>query len=220
MQKGHKLLLVGGGGHCRSVIDSIDRTQYTDIVIVDTDKNIGKTILSIPIVGTDDDIHSLYGKGYTQAFITIGSVGSPGKRIKLYNRLKKIGFLFPTIIDATAIISRSCLIGEGVFIGKAAILNANVKIGGFSIINTGAIIDHDCVIGQFVHIAPGINMSGGICIGDNTHVGTGSTLIQSISIGKNTIIGAGSVVVSDIEENVTAFGVPCRVHHSNVEMCQ
>jgi hypothetical protein len=29
-----KLLLVGGGGHCRSVMDSIDREYYPDIVIV------------------------------------------------------------------------------------------------------------------------------------------------------------------------------------------
>ena len=62
-----------------------------------------------------------------------------------------------------------------------------------------------------MHIAPGVNMSGGIHICDNVHVGVGSSIIQSITIGTNTIIGAGSVVISDITENVTAFGIPCKV---------
>jgi sugar O-acyltransferase (sialic acid O-acetyltransferase NeuD family) len=209
---GTKLLLTGAGGHCRSVIDSIDRNYYSDIVIVDVPEMIGKKIFSVPVVGTDDDINSLFDNGYKQAFIALGSIGYPTKRICLYNKLKKAGYQFPSIIDATAIISSSDMsIAEGVFIGKGTIINTDTRIGAFSIINTGSIIEHDCTIGQFVHIAPGVRMSGGIHIHDNVHIGIGSTLVQSISIGKNTIIGAGSVVVSDIQEDVTAFGVPCVV---------
>jgi sugar O-acyltransferase (sialic acid O-acetyltransferase NeuD family) len=214
----HKLLLLGGGGHCRSVIDSIDRVHYTDIVIVDAVKITGKTVSSIPVVGTDDDIYSLFNEGYKQAVITIGSIGNPVKRIGLYKQLKKAGFQFPSIIDFTAIISQSCSnIGEGVFIGKGVIINTGVKLGAFSIINTGAIIDHDCDIGRFVHIGPGVRMSGEVHIQDYAHIGVGSSIIQSVSVGENAIVGAGSVVVSDIEKNVTAFGVPCKIHRENKE---
>jgi sugar O-acyltransferase (sialic acid O-acetyltransferase NeuD family) len=211
-----KLLLVGAGGHCRSVIASIDRDRYSDIAVIDLPDMIGKDILSIPVVGTDDDINMLFDDGYRQAVITIGSIGLPDKRIDLYNKMKKAGYQFPVIIDPTAIVSKfETFIAEGVFIGKGVIINTGVRIGAFSIINTGSIIDHDSTTGQFVHIAPGVRMSGGICIYDNVHIGIGSTLIQSISIGKNTIIGAGSVVVSDIGENVTAFGTPCKIRHKN-----
>jgi sugar O-acyltransferase (sialic acid O-acetyltransferase NeuD family) len=207
-----KLLLVGAGGHCRSVIDSIDRNYYSDIVIVDMSEMIGKNIFAIPVVGIDDDINSLFNDGYRQAVITIGSIGNPDKRIGLYTKMKRLGYQFPAIIDTSAIISKTdTFIAEGVFVGKGVIINAGVRIGAFSIINTGSIIDHDCVIEKFVHIGPGVRMSGGIHVKDNVHIGIGSALIQSISIGKNTIIGAGSVVVSDIQENVTAFGVPCVV---------
>jgi sugar O-acyltransferase (sialic acid O-acetyltransferase NeuD family) len=207
-----KLLLVGAGGHCRSVIDSIDRKQYSDIVIIDMPEVVEDNILSLPIVGTDDDILSLFNKGYRCAVITVGSIGNPIKRIYLYNKLRKAGYQFPSIIDPTAIISQSeTSVAEGVFIGKGVIINAGVHVGAFSIINTGAIIDHDCDIGQFVHIGPGVRMAGEICIGDNVHIGIGSTLVQSISIGANSVIGAGSVVVSDIAKNVTAYGIPCKV---------
>jgi sugar O-acyltransferase (sialic acid O-acetyltransferase NeuD family) len=211
-----KLLLVGAGGHCRSVIDSLDKNYYSDIVIVDIPEMVGKKIFSIPVIGTDDDINSLFDNGYKQAFITLGSIGYPNKRICLYNKLKKTGYQFPSVIDATAIISSSDIsIGEGVFIGKGVIINTGTYVGAFSVINTGSIIDHDCTIGQFVHVSPGVRMSGGIHIHDNVHIGIGSTLVQSVSIGKNTIIGAGSVVISDIQANVTAFGVPCKTHNKN-----
>jgi sugar O-acyltransferase (sialic acid O-acetyltransferase NeuD family) len=214
-----KLLLVGAGGHCRSVIDSIDRDFYSDIVIVDMPEMVGREVLSIPVVGTDNDIDSLFVDGYHQAVVTMGSVGHPVKRMRLYEKIKRVGYQFPSVIDPTAIISKSnTVIAEGVFIGKGVIINTGVRVSAFSIINTGSIIDHDCNIGKFVHIGPGVKMSGGIYIHDNVHIGTGSALIQSISIGKNTIVGAGSVVVSDLGENVTAFGSPCRIHHKNEDI--
>jgi sugar O-acyltransferase (sialic acid O-acetyltransferase NeuD family) len=207
-----KLLLVGAGGHCRSVIDSIDRKQYADIVIIDMPEEVGKNVLSLPVIGTDDDILSLFNKGYRYAVITVGSIGNPLKRIYLYNKLKEAGYQFPPIIDPTAVISQSeTNIAEGVFIGKGVIINTGVHIGAFSIINTGAIIDHDCDIGRFVHIGPGVRMAGEISISDNVHIGIGTALVQSISIGMNSVIGAGSVVVSDIEGNVTAYGIPCKI---------
>jgi len=212
----NKLLLVGAGGHCRSVIDSINQEQYSDIVVIDLPEMVGKDIFSIPIVGTDADIDKLYKNGYQQAIITVGSIGNPNKRISLYKKLKEAGFNFPVIIDPTAIISKKNVrIDEGVFIGKGVIINTGIFIGCFSIINTGVIIDHDCRIGQFTHIAPGVKLSGGVHIQDNVHVGMGACVIQSISIGENTVIGAGSVVVSDIEKNTVAFGIPCKVQKNN-----
>ena len=210
----NKLLLFGAGGHCRSVIDSIDKEQYSDIAIIDLPGMIGKYVLSIPIVGTDADIDNFFEMGYRKAVITLGSVGNPDRRIVLYNKLKKIGFHLISVIDPTAIISSSIgAIDEGVFVGKGVIINTGAKIGICAIINSGAIIDHDCEIGQFVHIGPGVCMSGGVYVQDNVHVGIGSSIIQSVSIGKNTVIGAGSVVVSDIPEGVTAFGIPCKAQN-------
>ena len=74
------------------------------------------------------------------AFITLGSVCNPKIRIKLYNRLKEIGFTIPSIIDKSAIIAKECEIGEGTYIGKRAIVNTGAKIGKNTIINTGTIV--------------------------------------------------------------------------------
>ena len=208
---GKKLVLVGGGGHCKSILSSIDINIYSDIVIVDSREKVGDTVDGLLIGGTDDDLPSLFNNGYSNAFIAVGTTSSNTNRQCIYESLKKIGFSFPSIIDPSAIIAKSSMIEEGVFVGKNAVVNAGSRIGRFCIINTGVIVDHDCSIGSFVHLSPGVILSGAVTVGNNTHIGTGACVKQCVTIGKNTTIGMGSVVIGNMPSNCTAFGVPCKV---------
>jgi len=206
-----KLLLIGGGGHCKSVIDCLLQTnQYKEIAIIDKNENIGKLISEIPIIGCDDDLSKLYENGYDFAFVTLGSIGDVSLRIKLYNLLEEIGFEIPNIIDSSAIISKHVKMGKGVFVGKNAVINACALIGNGSIINTSSTIEHDCIIGEFTHIAPGSVLCGEVKIGENSHIGARSVIKQQVNIGKNTTIGIGSVVLHDIASSMLAYGNPCK----------
>ncbi len=203
-----KLLLIGGGGHCHSVLDSVlSLNEYEKVGIID---NIDSSYLDIPVIGVDEDIPRLFSEGWTEAFITVGSVGNTGIRRRLYKMVKEIGLTIPKIIDPTAIIGKGVIIGEGSFIGKRAVVNAGSSVGICAIINTGAIIEHDCDIGAFSHISPGVILCGQVSVGDDSHVGAGSTVRQLIKIEEGSLIGAGSVVVKDIPCNVRAFGNPVR----------
>lgn len=206
-----KIVLIGGGGHCKSVIDSILACGKYEIEgIVDVPSSKGKVVSSITVMGNDNDLEDIFKAGVKYAFITNGSIGNCSIRLKLYNLAKKIGYVFPTIIDPSAIIAKNVVIGEGTFIGKKAIINSCSQIGDMAIVNTGSIIEHDCIIGGFAHIAPGATLSGGVTVGNYTHIGTGCVVIQGINIGSETIIGAGSLVVSNMKSNIKAYGVPCR----------
>jgi sugar O-acyltransferase, sialic acid O-acetyltransferase NeuD family len=206
-----KLLLLGGGGHCKSVIDSLLKTKsYTEVGIIDKKENVGKSILGIPIIGCDDDLFELYQNGYNNAFITIGSIGNPSIRVKLFKVIKEIGFEIPNIIDFNSIISEHVTLEEGIFVGKNAVINAGSFIENCAIINTGSIVEHDCIIGQFSHIAPGTVLCGEVQIGEHTHVGARSVVKQQVKIGANTLIGMGSVVLKNVPENVIAYGNPCK----------
>ena len=182
MIAGKRLLLIGGGGHCRSILDCvISRGIYEKVGIVDFDQTA--SALGLPVVGTDDDLPRLLNDGWTDAFISVGSVGPTELRRKLYKTVKHIGFSIPNIIDPTATIARSVVINEGVFIGKGAIVNTGSKVGVCAIINTGAIIEHDCEIGAFAHVSPRTILCGQVNVGDDTHVGAGSVVRQGIRIG-------------------------------------
>lgn len=206
-----KLLLIGGGGHCKSVLDSLLKSnEYSEVGIVDAKENIGKYVLSIPIIGCDDDLLELKEKGYNYAFVTVGSVGNPSLRIKLYKMIERLGFIIPNIIDSTAIISKHIDMETGIYIGKNSTINIGTSIGKGAIVNTASIIEHDCLIGKFAHIAPGAVLCGEVRVGENTHIGAGSVVKQQVRIGSNTIIGMGSVVLHNINDNVIAYGNPCR----------
>jgi sugar O-acyltransferase (sialic acid O-acetyltransferase NeuD family) len=206
-----KLLLVGAGGHCKSVLDSVlSSNEYSEVGIIDKDGNNGGSILGVPIIGCDDDLSKLYHDGYHYAFVAVGSIGKPSLRIKLFNMLETIGFEIPNIIDLTAIVSNYVKIGRGIFIGKNVVVNAEATIDDGSIINNGSIVGHESIINRFCHIASGSVICGEVEIGENTHIGAGSVIKQQVKIGSNTIIGMGSIVLKDIKGNVVAYGNPCK----------
>jgi len=205
------IILIGGGGHCRSIIDSLREDKIFNIIgILDIKEKIGSWVDGVEIIGVDDDLEYYYKQGIQYAFISLGSIETPKLRVSFYENAKKLGYKIPTIIDKTSIVSKNAIIDEGTFIGKGAIVNAGVRIGKNCIINTGAIVEHDCVIEDFVHIGPGSVLSGGVIVEQRTHIGTNSTIIQYKKIGRDTIIGAGSVVTRNIKNGVKAYGNPCR----------
>lgn len=211
MAMNKKLLLIGGGGHCKVILDSLLLDNpYDEVGVIDIAENVGKYILDIPILGSDDDLEELYRNGYHYAFLSLGSIGNPELRIKLYSTLERIGFTMPCIIDPTAIVSKYSELDHGIYIGKQAVVNPGVVLGKGVIINTSSIIEHDCIIEEFVHISPGSILCGGVSVGKNTHIGAGSMIKQQVKVGSNCVIGIGSVVLQNIKDAVMAYGNPCR----------
>lgn len=209
---GNNILLIGGGGHCKSVLDTILRNYNFDkIGIIDIKDNIGKNILGIPIIGSDEDVEYFYKKKqYKYAFIALGSIGNTNKRKCLFNNVLKYGFDVPNIIDSSAIIGKEVILEQGIFIGKRTIVNSGSIIKKGAIINTGAIVEHDCSVGEFVHISPGTVICGEVTIGNNAHIGANSVIKQGLTIGENSLLGVGSVAVEDILDNRLCYGNPCR----------
>ncbi|MBB6623578.1 acetyltransferase [Clostridium gasigenes] len=203
-----KIILIGAGGHCKSVMDSI-RDKFEIACILDPSK-IGEIIMGTMVVGSDNMLKELYYKGITNAFISIGSIGNTTTRRKIYKNLQLIGFKYPSIIDKSANVSIYSKLGEGIFIGKGAVVNAGAEIGDFSIINTKAIIEHDCNVGKFVHVATAAVVCGGVNIGDDSNIGTNATILQGINIGKNVMVGAGSVVLKNLTNSIRVAGNPAK----------
>jgi UDP-perosamine 4-acetyltransferase len=207
----NKLVLVGGGGHCKVVIDMLVKEDKYEIVGITDIRNIGNTVFNVPIIGEDSILAEIFQNGVTNALITIGSVKNNEFRKQLYNKVKQLGFKLITVIHPQAIIGFNVKIEEGSVVLASSVINADTRIGSNCIINTGSIIEHECIIGDHVHISPGVKIAGGVSIGDKSFIGIGSTVIQGVNIGKNVTIGAGSVVINDIPDNVVALGVPAKI---------
>ncbi|MDE6182003.1 MAG: acetyltransferase [Eubacteriales bacterium] len=202
------ILLIGFGGHCKSIIDSIENSSIYKIYgIIDIKEKLGQTYKGYKVIGTDDDLLKFYNKGIKNIFICIGYMGDSNIRNILYKKIKDIGFNIPNIIDKTAILANDISLAEGIFIGKRAVLNSGVKIDNMAIINTGAIIEHESYVGEFSHISINTVLCGNVTIKENVFIGANATVIQGINIGENTIIGAGSTVIKNVLENSKFYGV-------------
>lgn len=188
-----KLLLIGGGGHCRSVIDVIEQeNRYSIAGIVDKKELIGQKTFGYEIIGCDDDLNELF-QSFKCAIVTVGQIKSPDIRIKLFNQLKSIGFTVPFIVSPRAYVSKHAFIGEGSIIMHDALVNANAVVGDNCIINSKVLIEHDCEIGSHCHISTGAIVNGGTIIGEKTFFGSNATSREYIRI--DGFVKAGSIII-------------------------
>lgn len=187
------LILIGGGGHCKSCIDVIEQeNKYKIAGILDTIENMGKDVLGYKIIGTDDDIEKYVKSGYL-FLITVGQIKSADLRINLFTKIKSYGGEFATVISPRAYISKHATVNEGTIVMHDAVINSDAKIGKNCIINTKALIEHECIIGDNCHIAVGAVIAGQVEIGAESFVGANSTIVQCVKTSKKVFIKAGNL---------------------------
>ena len=188
------IILIGGGGHCKSVIDVIELENRFNIAgIIDKAEFVGTSILGYKVIGDDSKMKEL-ASTFTNAIITIGQIESPDKRKILFNNALAAGFKLPSIVSPKAYLSKYSKVGSGTIVMHHALVNANVQIGSNCIINSGSIIEHDSKILDHCHISTNTCINGGVSIGEGSFLGSGSTTKESLVIPKNSFVKAGSLV--------------------------
>jgi len=209
-----KLVLIGGGGHCKSCIDVIRAEGRFDILgIVESPgyqlSGIQSQVSGYPVIGTDDDLPELAGK--TDFFlITIGQISSPAARTRLFERVTALGGKFPVIVSPNAYVSPAALIGQGTIVMHHAVVNAEARVGMNCIINTGALVEHEAVAGDHCHISTYAIVNGQCTVGSRTFIGSRVVLGNNLTVADDTVISAGSVVLRSLEVPGTYIGNPLR----------
>ena len=205
--RGRNIILVGGGGHCKSVIEVAESAGYEIKGILDKPEEVGKEVLpGHKVIGTDDNIPQYVEE--CDFIITVGFIKNPTLRIKLYNKVKAAGGRLATIIASTAHVSKYAELREGTVIMHHAFVNAGAKIGDNCIINTFVNIEHDAEVGNQCHISTGTMVNGECKIGENCFIGSQSVCANCIEIASDIIVGAGSVVRKSIRVKGIYAGNP------------
>ena len=200
------LIFIGGGGHCKSVIEAAESAGYRILGVLDLPEKVGKDILSAKVIGTDEDISTYVDKA--EFVVTVGFINNPATRIELYNKVKEAGGRLATIIASTAYVSKYASIGEGTVVMHHAFVNAGAQVGKNVIINTFANIEHDAVVGDQCHISTGVMVNGDSKVGNNVFIGSQSVLSNGIIIGDDIVVGAGSLVRKSIQKKGIYSGNP------------
>lgn len=204
-----KVILIGGGGHCKSVIDVAKSSGYCIYGIIERPECRSPNVLDYPIIGTDDDIPNYINDA--EFIITVGQIKNSDLRIKLDTIIKKVGGQLATIVASTAHVSDYASVGEGTVVMHYAIINADARVGRNCIINTHSNIEHDVSIGDFCHISTGAIVNGHCQIGNRVFVGSGAIIANGVSVCDDCIIGAGAIVTKSILQKGTYIGNPARI---------
>jgi len=189
-----KIVLLGSGGHAKSVVDAIEaQGRYEIVGFTDGEAQKGFAYRSYQVLGADSCLKTLFESGVHHAFVCVGYLGKGDVRNRLYAQLKEIGFSLPVVVDPSAVVAEDALLGEGCFVGKRAVVNSAAQIGKMAIINTGAIIEHDCVVGDFTHVAVGAVLCGCVTLGAESMIGANATVIQGVQLPEHSFVKSGSM---------------------------
>ncbi len=201
------VVIIGGGGHAKVVIESLRARGETVAAIVDADPT-PRQVLDVPVVGDDLALPGLREQGLSKLFVAIGD---NRLRETLGRKARALGFVLVNAIHPSAVISPTARLGEGVAVMAGVAINADSQVEDLAIVNTGAVVDHDCRLGLACHLGPASALAGGVTVGERAFLGVGARVIPGVAIGADTIVGAGGVVVRDLPDGVLAVGVPAQI---------
>lgn len=203
------LILVCGGGHCKSVIDAAESAGFTIKGVLDVAERVGDDVLGYKIIGTDGDA-SLYA-AECDFVVTLGFIKSAAVRNRIIDKLTAAGCRFATVVASTSHVSRHATLGEGTVVLHHASVNAGASVGRHCIINTAANVEHDVSVADGAHVSTGAMLNGESSVGAGAFVGSGSVLAQCVAVGAGCVIGAGSVVTRSLTEPGIYAGNPARL---------
>lgn len=195
-----RLLLIGGGGHCKAAIDVIEAAGLAIGGVLDRPEAGLTEVLGHPVLGGDDALPALVAQGYA-VLVTIGQMNSAAPRIRVFEAAQAAGAHMPCVVSPRAYVSRHATVGEATLVLHGAVVNAAARVGRNVIVNSLALIEHDAEVGDHCHVATGARVNGSVTIGAGCFIGSGAVLKNGIAIGAGSVIGAGAVIRHDLPED-------------------
>lgn len=197
------LLVFGGGGHGKAVIDLVRAMgTYRLVGVVDDGLTPGSEVMGLPVVGGAHDLTEWHARGVRLAVNAVGGIGNVAVRIKIFDLLARSGFTCPPLVHPSAVIEPSAQLEAGVQVLAQAYVGSAARVGFGTVMNAGAIISHDCTLGKVVNLSPGATLAGNVRVEDHVQIGMRATVNLGITVGKGALIGNGATVKGNVPPGV------------------
>lgn len=184
----NKMLIVGAGGHGRSVAEALLAAGSFSIAGFVDDGSASDRVMGLPVLGRTADLVRLRG----EANHAIVAIGNNALRESLCKRLLAAGFELASVIHPRSIISPSAEIAAGCAIMAGAIVGASAKLGLGVIVNCGAVVDHDARVMDYGHLGVGACMAGGALLGRAAWIQAGVALGYGAQVPDGLVLSPGS----------------------------
>ncbi|MFT4121245.1 NeuD/PglB/VioB family sugar acetyltransferase [Bradyrhizobium sp.] len=204
MRGGAGLVILGFGGHARSVASIALSSGFEALLFVDENARPGETFLGFPAVT------ALEGRDFPDGWVCIPAIGDNCSRERQYELATAAGWPLGNVIAETATIASDAEMSTGCFVGHHAHVGPSARVGAGCIVNTGGIVEHECVVGDFCHVSVNAVLAGRSKLGMRVFLGAGASVIDGIAVSGDITIGAGAVVIESLTERGRYVGCPAR----------
>jgi sugar O-acyltransferase (sialic acid O-acetyltransferase NeuD family) len=200
------LVILGCGGHARSVADVALAAGFRRLLFIDDHARQGERLLGHPV---ERELPRALPADWHW-------IAAAGDNLLRQRQLAEAGECtwrpgaLATLIAPTATIGAGTRIGAGSFIAHHAHIGPLAQVGAGVIVNTGAIVEHDCVVGDHAHVSVNATVAGKSRIGARCFICAGSTVIDGISLGDDITLGAGAVAIASLDAAGIYVGQPAR----------
>ena len=199
-----QLIVLGFGGHARSVADVAIAMVYETLVFVDEHAREGEMYLDFPVLKS-------FTPHDSKAWCAFPASGNGLVRQAQTKLIEQQGWQLVSLLAPSATLGVGCAVSDGVFVGQQTHIGPMAKVGRGSIINTGAVVEHECSVGEWAHVSVNATMAGRSRLGDFSMLGAGATVIDGLSVAGHVTVGAGAVVHKPIDVAGVYVGVPSRL---------
>jgi len=195
------ILIYGGGGHGKTIIDLVRSMGLYQIAgLVDDHLPAGSAIMGLPVLGGTAVLPELHARGVRLAVNAVGGIGNVEVRLRVFEELARAGFSCPNLIHPNAWVETSAVVEGGAQVLVHAYVGSESRVGFGSVLNANVVVSHDCRIGQCVNLSPGALLAGDVQVGDFSQIGMGASVNLHVRIGSRVRIGNGATVKEDVPD--------------------
>lgn len=192
-----RVLVVGAGGHGRSVAEAIELAGEAQVVAFCDDGWPALTqVWHYPVWGAAAD----FAQWRDRVDAAVVAIGNNAARQRLSAELARAGIPAFLVVHPAAQVSSRARLGEGCTIMAGAVIGTESVLGAGVIVNCGAVVDHHAMVADFGHLGVGACMAGGSALGQRAWLQAGVAL------------GYGGRVAPDV-----VLRCSCELHRSSAE---
>ena len=179
----HRWLILGAGGHGRSVADAI-RAQGDDVVgFLDDGRPADELVGGDPVLGP---LRLAWDGALTPDRFVV-AIGNPVLRQRWQQVLEAAGAPVGVVVHPRACVSPSAQLAPGCVVLAGAVINADAQLERGVLVNSGAVVDHDAICGAYSQL------------GVNAALAGGARLTPLASLAAGEVLGCGEHRFAELE---------------------
>ncbi|HXL73242.1 MAG TPA: NeuD/PglB/VioB family sugar acetyltransferase [bacterium] len=200
------LVILGGGVHAAEMVEIVGRINQDKKtwnllgLIGRKNEDVGKLFNQTPVLGVFEKMPRFKRNVYFAA----------ANHNKLPERISVPFSQLISLVDPSAFVSRTAVIGKGCVIYPGCFIGLQVKLGDFIFILSNSVINHDVVLENKVLVNSGVTLAGGVHVGKNSYLGQACTIRERLKIGRESLVGMGAVVIKNVPPHSVMIGNPAR----------